>query len=74
MSENTKVERPEGIRDEHLQFLYDLRESGATNMFGAAQYLDEKFPELRDKEPGLHSSKKAQAILSYWMKTFGQAR
>lgn len=31
---------------EHLEFLDDLRESGATNMFGAVPYLRREFPEL----------------------------
>lgn len=55
--------RPEFITDEHLEFLDDLRESGATNMFGARPYVQEEFPAL--------SSEQSATVLSYWMKTFG---
>lgn len=56
--------RPAFITDEHLEFLDDLRESGATNMFGARPYLKRFFRKLKDDE--------AATILSYWMKTFGK--
>jgi hypothetical protein len=59
------VERPEYVTDEHLEYLDDLRESGATNMFGAAPYLADAF-EIDKKQ--------AREILSYWMKTFGERR
>jgi hypothetical protein len=51
--------------DEHLEFLDGLRESGVTNMFGARPYLVEEF--------GL-SKADASAILSEWMRTFGERR
>ena len=57
------MERPEFCRDEHLEYLDNLRESGVTNMFGAGAYLRYEFPELGRKESG--------KILGYWMKTFG---
>lgn len=57
------VERPEGLEDEHLEYLDELRESGVTNMFGAAPYLARWF--ALDIET-------ARKYLSYWMKTFGQ--
>jgi len=63
MTAQTKEERPDFITDEHLEFLDDLRESGAPNMFGARPYLIAEFPELQPKQAG--------EILSYWMKTFG---
>lgn len=47
--------------DEMLGFLDEVRESGATNMFGAAPYLREMF--------GLEKGE-ARTMLSYWMKTF----
>lgn len=56
--------KPEALNEEHLVYLDELRESGATNMFGARPWLMEAFPELTDKE--------ASAILSYWMKTFSE--
>lgn len=34
--------RPEIVTEEHLKFLDRLRESGATNMYGASPYLVRK--------------------------------
>lgn len=47
-----------------LVFLDDLRESGVTNMFGAAPYLREEFPHL-DREA-------ARKAVVYWMETFSE--
>lgn len=47
--------------DEHLKYLDRLRESGKTNMFGAAPYLQKKFGIDR---------KEAGQILLEWMRTF----
>ena len=52
---------PEGLTEEHLEFLDELRESGVTNMFGAAPYLAHAFELDRST---------ARAYLSYWMRTF----
>lgn len=74
MSSTTTAKRPEGVTGAHLEYLDDLRESGQTNMFGAASYLDTEFPELADGDDSVRSfraSKKAHAILSYWMSSFG---
>jgi hypothetical protein len=49
------------MTSEHSDFLMDLRESGETNMFGAAPYLQEEF--------GLSRSD-ARAILIEWMESF----
>ena len=57
------IERPDFVEDEYLEYLDELRESGATNMYGAGPYLMEMFPEL-DKN-------QARDVLSYWMETFG---
>ena len=46
---------------EHFQFLDDLRESGAINMFGAAPYLQEEF--------GLTKTE-ARVVLQAWMRSF----
>lgn len=43
----------------YVQFLDNLRESGVTNMFGAAPYLVEQFEMSRER---------ARRILSEWMK------
>ena len=58
------IEKPEGLIEEHLEYLDELRESGDTNMFGARPYLMDEFPELEEKQ--------ASKILSYWMKTFSE--
>ena len=44
-------------------FLDDLRESGATNMFGAAPYIVEEFGVER---------REAQQYLKNWMQTFAE--
>jgi len=54
---------PEVITIEHLEYLDDLRKSGAANMFGAAPYLEQEFSLDRNE---------AKAILAYWMETFDQ--
>ena len=46
----------------YFKFLDALRESGATNMIGAGEYLTEAF-EIPKGD--------AQKILTTWMKTFG---
>lgn len=55
-------ERPEIVEEEHLLFLDELRDSGATNMFGAPAYVEQEFDV---------SSTDAKAITLYWMETFG---
>lgn len=65
-----KATKPEFCTEAMLDYLDNLRESGATNMLGAARYLDQAFPELIDDSTGFHSSAKAREVLAYWMKTF----
>ena len=48
---------------EVMEFLNILRDSGATNMFGATPYVIEEF--------GLDTSE-ARRILSLWMKNFNE--
>ena len=48
---------------EVMEFLNILRDSGATNMFGATPYVIEEF--------GLDKSE-ARRILSLWMKNFNE--
>lgn len=55
-------ERPKCCRDAHLVFLDQLRESGKTNMWGAAAYLRKSFVTLSDEQAG--------QVLLYWMGTF----
>lgn len=61
-SQGSLVSKQEFITNEHLEYLDGLRESGATNMFGAGCHLMLTFPELNEN--------KARIILSYWMETF----
>lgn len=61
-AEGTTGDRPDFVKDEHLEFLDELRESGVCNMFGARPYLADEFEELNQKQ--------SAAVLAYWMKTF----
>jgi len=49
--------------EEMLDYLDDLRESGATNMFGAGTYVAETF---------CLSKALAKKVLVYWMETFSK--
>ena len=55
-----------GVSPEDLEKMYEyldeLRESGRTNMFGAASYLKERFPSL--------STKASREVLVRWMESF----
>lgn len=55
------TERPEIVEDGHLVYLDELRESGVTNMFGAAAYVARQF-SVSDQD--------AKTILMYWMTSF----
>lgn len=57
------IEKPEGLTDEHLEYLDELRESGETNMFGASKYLEVAFSL---------DGNTARKYLSYWMRTFSE--
>jgi len=57
------MSRPDYVTQDHLDFLDELRESGKTNMFGAAPYIEKKF-KVNNKE--------SIKILTYWMETFGR--
>lgn len=49
---------------EMFDYLDDLRESGATNMYGAGVYIKSQFPDLaRDEE---------HVVLKAWMNTFSE--
>lgn len=54
----------ENEHQKYFDYLEKLRQSGATNMYGAAPYLQEEFPELR------YDRDKAKEILLAWIKTF----
>lgn len=51
------------MKKKHKQYLDDLRESGVTNMFGAAPYLTFAF--------GINKND-ARLILQEWMDTFSE--
>ena len=48
----------------YFGYLERLRLSGETKMYGAAQYLQEEFPELR------YAPERARKILLAWFGTF----
>ena len=52
---------PLTLQEQANLFLDDLRESGVTNMFGAAAYLVAEFGVSREE---------AKALLLNWMQTF----
>ena len=60
---DAKKERPEVVKEEHLIYLDELRESGETNMFCATPYLISEFSL---------NSKDANIILAHWMKTLSE--
>ena len=53
----------EGVVKQMHQFLNDLRDSGVTNMFGAAPYLQKEF--------GI-DQKSARGVLANWMQSFSE--
>ena len=48
---------------EVMSYLNDLRDSGVTNMFGAAPYVEQEF-EIEKRE--------ARRILQLWMQNFNE--
>lgn len=58
-----EVTRPECCQETHLVYLDTLRDSGVTNMFGGASYLQQ--------DCGL-DRQEARKVLSYWMATFSE--
>ena len=58
------MKKPDAMKNKHLKYLDDLRESGVCNMWGASSYLSHSYPELSDRE--------SRDILGYWMETFGE--
>lgn len=54
---------PEERENEYFEFLDVLRESGETNMYGAAPYLQEEFG---------FSKVEARDVLKDWMDTYAE--
>ena len=52
----------EEYKEEIFVFLDNLRESGVTNMYGAAPYIVENYDDV--------DIKTARSLLSEWMNTF----
>lgn len=50
--------------ENYLRYLDNLRESGATNMFGARPWLMRAYPDLDEGQ--------AAKVLTYWMATFSE--
>ena len=60
------IKSDDPVKQEYFDYLEELRQSGDTNMYGAASYLEREFPELRG-DRSFHSSDEARAILQEWM-------
>ena len=58
------IEKEDFITEEHLNYLDDLRESGVTNMLGAASYIQDMFFSL--------SMSESREVLTYWMESWGE--
>lgn len=60
------TEKNEGIKEEYkdyYMFLEELRESGVTNMFGAAPYLQKEFDMGKEE---------SYTVLSNWMNNYSE--
>jgi hypothetical protein len=56
-----KQQLPEGMTSDHFEYLDELRDSGRTNMYGAARYLVDEMevPEAKSHKYVIH-----------WLETF----
>lgn len=50
--------------DKYFRYLEKLRDSGETNMYGAAPYLQREFPELS------FDPERAKKVLIAWIESF----
>lgn len=64
MSEAKEITQSHDQLARQFAYLDSLRESGATNMYGARPYLMRAFKKLSEAEAAL--------VLSAWMKTFSR--
>lgn len=55
-------DQPEYAKQEHFDFLEELRRSGLVNMWGARTNLMKEFPSL--------SAGQALNVLTYWMENY----
>jgi len=51
-------------QEQYYEFLIELRDSGVTNMWGAAPYLQAAFPHLTENE--------ARTVLVEWIDSFSK--
>lgn len=65
-SKANEVEIDEYDKDDIFEFLFDLRDSGVTNMFGSGSYVKEEFPLLTRKQ--------VQEVVLEWMNNFEELR
>jgi len=65
VKENDEMDYTEVEQKEYFDYLAELRDSGITNMFGAAPYLQKAFGLEKDE---------ARKILSAWMKSFNESK
>lgn len=61
-TESKASEVDENEKDDIFQYLFDLQDSGATNMFGAGPYVEREFPHLDKKE--------VRDVVLEWMKNY----
>jgi hypothetical protein len=61
---DTATRKTTEIEQEILEYLNDLRNSGATNMFGALPYLTAEFPDETKQE--------CKRCLMLWMNNFNE--
>lgn len=55
------MEKTKTLDPQYKEFLDNLRDSGVTNMFGAASYIVDEFGVTKQE---------ARAVLSQWMREF----
>ena len=63
MYDKEKTDKELILRNEVMEYLFRLRESGKTNMFGAGSYLRVKF--------GM-TTEQAEKYLFYWIENFDE--
>lgn len=54
------------VEQKHFDFLEDLRRSGITNMYGAAPYLRDEFPDDFPESTGFHDTP-CGVVMGKWM-------
>ena len=65
LNKNKMAERQSTIEEQEVfEYLNDLRESGATNMFGAPPYVEREFSI---------SKSESRKIVSLWMNNFSES-